>query len=136
MSDVIKEETTNHPEGATLSLSKCQVARKRGGMLLYSELSARMNDAAVRMRVSDVSTHNLRRYLDLCVVQINRERLKVTTKPGMGCQHPRDFREFVTEMAFKDMFVFKALEAEPEKPVKSGKVRKRAKKDVPEEMPF
>jgi len=123
MAEIIKEETTNHPEGATISLSKCETKRKAGGSTFHTELSARSENATVKMRVQDVQTHNLRTYLDLCVKQIDRERSKLTEKPSMGWPTPQDFKMFVHEMAYQDMFIFNALTEAPSKT--NGKQRKQ-----------
>jgi hypothetical protein len=101
MADVVAEERTTLPEGATLSLSRIQ----RPKLGACNELRAWMGDHIVKMRADDIAPQNLRWYLDQVVKVINRERVKLTKKPGLFIQTPKSIADFVNNMAFHGMFI-------------------------------
>lgn len=139
MSDVIAEERTTLPEGATLSISR--VTRPKLGPC--NELRAWRDNNIVKMRADDITPQNLRWYLDRVIAEINRERAKLTNKPGMLFRNPKNIRDFVNNMAFFGMFILEATQItvisdEPktidehiadEKPKGARKARRRRKKE-------
>jgi hypothetical protein len=109
---VIHEETTTLPEGAVISVYKCQTLRSNKTIMFYTQLTALQGAKRVDMRVDDVSGHNVRLYLELTVKAIRREREKLTVKPVMLVGTPKTMNEFVNNMAYYDMFIFEALNNE------------------------
>jgi hypothetical protein len=103
------EETTTMGEGAQISVIKCKNARKDGGTSIYTELVATRGSHEVRMRVDNMTPQNLRAYLYLVIRQIERERKCLTSKPLMPYATTKDFRQFVHNMAYHDMFIFDVL---------------------------
>jgi len=101
MADVVAQESTTLPEGATVSVSRIQ----RTKLGACNELRAWMGNHIVKMRADDIAPQNLRWYLNQVVKVINRERVKLTKKPGMYIQTPKSMSDFVNNMAFHGMFI-------------------------------
>jgi hypothetical protein len=105
MSDIIAEERTTLPEGATLCVAR--ISRPKLGP--FTELRAWRDENIVKMHADNIAPHNLRWYLDNMVATINRARLKLTKKPGMLYRNPKTITEFVNNMAFYEMFILEAM---------------------------
>lgn len=112
MSDVIHEESTTLPEGATIYLAKLK-SKRLGHETFFTELRAWQKDTVIKMRVSEVGPSNMRQYLDLMVREIARRRQGYTEKPLAGMATPHDMADFVQEMAYQGMFIFNALSIDP-----------------------
>lgn len=111
--DVLVEEVTTLPEGAKISVSRCQsVGDKR--RIVFTQLRAYHGKNEVTMRVDDVGPSNVRTYLELCIRAILRLRANMETKPVFGMTYdevqarlrPKTIQEFVLAMADRDMFIF------------------------------
>lgn len=107
--DVLAEERTTLPEGATVEVVKYFVTTKRGGHT-FTELRAWRDDQEVKMRVDDISACNLRQYMGLVIHQIQRHRVDLRATPKLLVQRPATIKDFVHNMAAKGMFIFNAIE--------------------------
>ena len=128
---VIAQETTTLPEGAVVTIMKCEQARK-DGMSRYTALHVYRGEKELEMRMDDVSASNLRQYFDMVVREINRRRQAMTAKPAFVDPGKPALAQFIDRMALSDMFMFDAVnpviesDLKPEKP----KRRRKEKKEV------
>ncbi len=138
---VIAQETVTLPEGAIVTIAKCEEVTKKRGLVRSTILSACRNGEAIEMKVDDISSQNVRQYLDMVVREINRRRSAMTAKPLTGCSFkPKTIPDFVTAMALNDMFCFDAIDTtavlhdaipEVSEPEKNKPRRRKAVKKTP-----
>ncbi len=109
---VTAQETVTLPEGAIVTIAKCEEVTKKSGLKRSTILSACRNGEAIEMKVDDISSQNVRQYLKMVVREINRRRSAMAAKPLTGCSFkPKTIPDFVTAMALNDMFCLDVLEA-------------------------
>ncbi len=133
---VTAQETVTLPEGAIVTIAKCEEVTKKRGLVRSTILSACRNGEAIEMKVDDISSQNVRQYLEMVVREINRRRSAMTAKPLTGCSFkPRTIPDFVTAMALNDMFCFDAItpqmdvpQSDQIPPAKKPRRRKATKK--------
>jgi len=101
MSEVTAEASRTLPEGATVGVYRL-VRPKLGAM---TELRAWMGDVIIKMKTDNITPQNLQWYLDTCIKHIDREREKITVKPGMVVSPVHTIKDFVNNMAFHGMFI-------------------------------
>lgn len=131
---VTAQQTTTLPEGAVITVMKCETARRNGGKSFHTTLHAHRGDKEIEMRVDDVSPAMLELYFKLVITEITRRRMAIKQKPLIGIGKPKTMVEFVWAMAENDMFVFEAIAPEilddtkPEKPKRKVKAKTEKKK--------
>jgi len=116
MSDVIAEQTTTMPEGATVSVVLCQ-----GKAKAFTELRARRGDDMIAMRLSNnVSPHALPTLLVLSIKQIEKEQALQNAIGYVrlgGFRRPSSFTEFVSTMVDRGMFLTPILDINTPEPM-------------------
>jgi hypothetical protein len=135
---VTAQEATTLPEGAMLTLAKCEQTRKNGGMLRYTSLTACRNGNVIEMKVDDVAPNNLPQYMGMIVREITRRRANIKEKPLLGCGYkPKTLPDFVTAMALNDMFCFEALTPRAAEEILKGdpKPKKSRRRKVKQDDP-
>jgi hypothetical protein len=139
-SRVLAEETTTLPEGAILSIYCMSVGKLGHTSMKLVALHANMG--RVEMSADKISPHNMRRYLELVRRDIARRRKLLTGKPELDRVKPDTMEDFILSMAYHDMFIFEALNSEPDQqnadnPTDATKVlqRRRKAKKLPQVLP-